>query len=285
MPLLWRKRALAVTAGGAALLAAAIVSNGVFWKTYSTIPAGLKLSVTIQIVFWVAGGAALLALVIHEFQKRRDAQSGLLAMWILGTFVFSAFFNWTVNARTLLPMAPAIGILLVRRYESRFLSPEKIFPRATGFILAAGALLALLVTQSDFAIAAADRLGALELHERYGTGNNVLWFDGHWGYQFYMEKFGATAVDIAHPQLKAGDILALPLNNSTLRPPDPEYSTMVDAIAVPVDGWLTTINRVCGGGFYAATHGPLPFAFGCVPPQYVCVFSIRPPKSKPPISH
>jgi hypothetical protein len=71
-----------------------------------------------QLALFIACGASVLALAAVDVWKRRDADSLLLALWVLGTFVFTAFLNWTVNARSVLPLNPAAGILLARRLDT-----------------------------------------------------------------------------------------------------------------------------------------------------------------------
>ena len=63
------------------------------------------------------GGASLLGLAVSEVRRDRSAESWLLVLWLLGTFVFAGFVNWVNNGRSILPMAPALGILLVRRLD------------------------------------------------------------------------------------------------------------------------------------------------------------------------
>ncbi len=71
----------------------------------------------LQLIIFIAGGISILALACSDFWKRRDAESLLLASWIFGTFIFAAFLNWTINARSILPLIPAAGILLARRLD------------------------------------------------------------------------------------------------------------------------------------------------------------------------
>jgi hypothetical protein len=74
--------------------------------------------VEIQLTFFVAGGISLLALVVSDAWKNRDADSSFLTVWMLGTYVFAVYLNWTTNGRSILPMIPPAGILIARRLEA-----------------------------------------------------------------------------------------------------------------------------------------------------------------------
>ena len=54
-------------------------------------PVGNKWSFHIQLGFMIAGGLSLLALAVEDFRKYKNAESGLLGLWILGTFIFAGF--------------------------------------------------------------------------------------------------------------------------------------------------------------------------------------------------
>src|SRR6266699_5047920 len=74
--------------------------------------------ISIHLILFIAGGISVLALAAADYWHERDADSLFLASWVVGTFAFTAFLNWTINARTVLPLIPAIGILLARRLEN-----------------------------------------------------------------------------------------------------------------------------------------------------------------------
>ena len=185
-------------------------------RHYNWFQGASRTLVEFQVVFWAVGGIGVLALAIADVFRRRDACSWLLALWVLGTFLFAAFFNWTVNGRSLLPMAPAVGILIARRLEQNGLSNRHTFPRGAMLCLAASAALAFLVAQSDFLLAVATRQSARLVCANYKSSAGNLWFQGHWGFQYYMEQAGAWALDVKHSRLKPGDTLALPMNNDAL---------------------------------------------------------------------
>jgi hypothetical protein len=90
-----------------------------------------------------------------------------------------------------------------------------------------------------------------------------------------MEKNGATALDLQHLKLTEGDYIAMPSHNSNVYPlkePVVEGKTFY----VPTSGWLTTMNKAAGSGFYASITGPLPFAFGPSLEQIATVFAYDP---------
>lgn len=281
-PLLWRTRLLAVFAAFVVLTSAAILIVGTVTKKYDPLQSASGLFKGIQIVFWAVGGAWVLALTLAEVWTRRDATSWFLALWVFGTFVFAVLLNWIANGRSLLPMAPAVGILLVRYLERNVLADRKTWPRGVMICLAAGGVLALLAARADFQFATAVRQSARQVWAGYGHTTRPLWFEGHWGFQYYMEALGASALDLKRSVVDPGDHLAIPRNNSNVLFPDPQKVVMRETLTFPGPSLLATCNETMGAGFYASLWGPLPFAFGHVPPESVSVYDFRPLAPLPP---
>jgi hypothetical protein len=179
--------------------------------------------------------------------------------------------NWTINGRSILPMTPAVGILLARRLPPGAGANENgpaHGRHGCGIAWAAAAMLAFLVAQSDFVLAAAVRQSALQTSGHYRRDGQPLWFQGHWGFQYYMAQLGGVAQDQTRPGPRPGDFLVVPLDNANLRPPD----VPGEELDFPGPRLLTTMNANLGAGFYTSQAGPLPFAFGQVPPEIVRVF-------------
>jgi 4-amino-4-deoxy-L-arabinose transferase-like glycosyltransferase len=274
-PWLWRRRMPALFAGAAVLAIIALLAGGMMPRHYNWFQGASRTLVELQVVFWAAGGIGVLALAGADVFRRRDASSWLLALWVFGTFLFTAFFNWTVNGRSLLPLAPAVGILIARRLEQNGLSPDLPFPRSMMLGLAASAALAFCVTQSDFLLAVATRQSARLVCANSKSPAGNLWFQGHWGFQYYMEQAGAWALDAKHLQLRPGDAIALPMNNDAF---SLNLKTLVLKGTISSSGprWLSTWNTPIGAAFYASSWGPLPFAAGRTRPEIVSVYVIQP---------
>jgi hypothetical protein len=220
-----------------------------------------------------------LALAVAAVRQRRDPHTCLLVLWLLGTFVFAALVNWTVNARSILPMAPAAGILIVRRLEMKDILKNEFWPRRVICCLAVSAVLAVSVLQADCLTAFAVRTNAREVcgasHQNAGT----LWYQGHWGFQYYMDQGGATPVDAKNSDLKPGDFVAAPSNNTNIRLLDSRYVALADIYKTSGPWLVTTTDQSMGANFYASALGPLPFAFGRVPQEVAFVYVLKPPPS------
>ena len=279
-PLLWRRRMPAVFAGAAVLAIIALLAGGMMPRHYDWFQGASRTLVELQVVFWAAGGIGVLALAIADVFRRRDAGSWLLALWVFGTFLFTAFFNWTVNGRSLLPMAPAVGILIARRLEQNGLPNLNSFPRGAMLCLAASAALAFGVAQSDFLLATAARQSARLVCANYKSTTGNLWFQGHWGFQYYMEQAGAWALDAKHLRLKSGDTLALPMNNEAF-PLNWKDLVLQGTFSVSGPRGFSTWNTPVGAGFYASSWGPLPFAVGRTRPEIVSVYVLEPAAPAP----
>jgi hypothetical protein len=90
-----------------------------------------------------------------------------------------------------------------------------------------------------------------------------------------MQAKGARPVDFDHPEVAAGDFLAMPELNSNEVPMNPQKASLDRVFSVCDSSWFTTLNEKVGAGFYSSYWGPLPFAIGRVPPQQVSVYALK----------
>ena len=276
-PFLWRRRELVRLAAGSGLLTILFLTTGLIAKNYGWLHGGVRWGVEAQIFLWSAGGVFALALAVVELWQKRDAPAWLLALWVGGIFVFAIFFNWTVNARSLLPMAPAVAILIFRRLERS----RSEWSGAIHFPLIASAILCLLAAQADFQQAGAARNAAQRICAQAATATGRLWFEGHWGFQYYMQAAGAWPVDSSRLKLVPGDRVVVPDQNSNAEPLPAKIATLEQLLAVAAFPWLTTLNTQAGAGFYSDRWGPLPFAFGIIPPEKFYVYVLKNPEENP----
>jgi hypothetical protein len=210
-------------------------------------------------------GLGVIALACADWWRRRDSISLLLWLWVVGVYLFTAAINWTANVRSILPAVPAVAILITRELD-------RVGPRMTRFkiwvpVVATG-IIALAVAYADEKLADSSRAGAQKALALFPPQFGRAWFEGHWGFQYYMEQAGATAVDANNTDdIRVGDYVVIPMQNADVRDLLADQFQELSYIEVEACGWCATEDRRVGAGFYASGEGPVPFIFARVPPQ------------------
>jgi hypothetical protein len=233
-------------------------------------------SVGMHSTFFIAVGFSVLALAAADAWKHRDADSLLLMLWVFGTFIFTGFVNWSINARTVLPMIPAAGILLARRIDTMRAASMRWRPAMLGAALALTGAVSIWLTWADTELANSARTAAMLIEQKTRNRPGAVWFMGHWGFQYYMESFGARPVVVQEPPSRPGDYLAEVENSLSLVDIRPEYVTSREVFRLPMRLGISTMQGKLGAGFYASDVGPLPFAIGQVPAERYELLTLGP---------
>jgi 4-amino-4-deoxy-L-arabinose transferase-like glycosyltransferase len=245
------------------------------------------IAVTAEGALFATIGVGILALAIADLVQQKTADSLLLCLWVFGTFVFATMLNWSITSRTLLPMAPAVVILLIRRFKNSKVVAAAvtdgrglpILPlrtaAATWWPLLPAALVSLLVTAADYKLADTARFASKSFQNRFGDEPGTVWFEGHWGFQYYMELWKAKPLDRTERGMISGDVLIVPLSNSNVSPTPPVPTTGPPEQVNYPQFLLTTMNPKMHAGFYSSGWGPLPWVFERIPPEQYLIFRIR----------
>jgi hypothetical protein len=141
--------------------------------------------------------------------------------------------------------------------------------------LAASGLISLIVAASDYRQANTAREAALyaEDHLRGETGK--IWFQSHWGFQYYMQQWGATPLNSRDSEITSGDMMLIPANNVLIVAIPSEKVFPPEQIDFPTFPFLTTMGRGTGASFYSSIRGPIPWAIDRVPPEMYYVARFR----------
>jgi 4-amino-4-deoxy-L-arabinose transferase-like glycosyltransferase len=215
-------------------------------------------------------GAGILALAVTDVAQRRTADSVLLSLWVIGTFLFAAIMNWSITARTFLPMAPAVMILLLRRVTNS----EASHARALWWPLFPAALLSLLVTMADYKLANTARLASNQFKDRFQAEPGTVWFEGHWGFQYYMEQWRAKPMDQKDWAIASGDLVIIPVNNTNISAIVPATPSQTEQVTFR-QFLFATMSQDTGAGFYSNRFGPLPWVCARIPPEPYLVFRVK----------
>src|SRR5580698_5696385 len=129
-----------------------------------------------ELTLFIAAGFSVMALAATDTWKHRNADSLLLMLWVLGTFVFTGFVNWTINARSVLPLIPAAGILLVRRIDALQAVSMRWRPAMLAIPLAAAGAVSLWLTWADTELANSARTAATLIEQNTRNQPGEVWF-------------------------------------------------------------------------------------------------------------
>jgi len=271
LPWLWGPRAVA----GWGVLAAAVglIFNAVF-------PGSKQADWSLMVVaaqggLFASAGAATLAMAAADCRRRSDMASMLLLLWVVGTFVFATAVNWTVNGRSVLPLVPAVAILLARRLEDHSLASRvtvALFPDAhrvtPALPLAVSLVVSLVMAHADSSHADSARKAAAMVRDRAAARpHGRTWFQGHWGFQHYMEAWGALPLDFENPVIHPGDLLVIPANNTNCELVNGRQFVTFEEFSLPLCSWASVFQYSSRTGFYGSGWGPLPFGFGPTMPE------------------
>jgi len=269
---LWQRQTLAIIAVAAAPV--------VFYYILQIVPNGLQYDYDkslnwlfiLQCYLFSIAGMGVLLLALSDLWRGKDADSFLLFAWIAGTLLFSCFLNWTVSGRSVLPMLPAIGILLTRRIEHRRTLHDMMTARYILLPLTLSLVVSISVVRADYLWADTVRQEAVKISTLYKNDFSTLWFQGHWGFQYYMEMHGGKALDRKNSLIARGDRVVNPSNNTNVIPLSEDLFELIHVDRITPCSWLSTSNRLTGAGFYSSLYGPLPFVIDRVPSQEYSVF-------------
>ena len=279
VPVLWSRKQALVGAILSALLGFSFfrgwIPLGPYYANENWVYEHMAL-VSGQLAFYIAGGISVLALAIVDLRKKRDAVSVLLFLWIVGTLLFAVFLNWVVTARSIYPLVPAAAILIARRLDERQQNATNTRPLLLVIPLIVSGALSLWVTSGDTALANTARTMANYVHQKTRNESRGVEFQGHWGFQYYMQSFGARPLETGGYGALPGDLIVIPKNNVNIFPISLQ-TTEEGSADVEVHSWAATMSKEVGAGFYFSGWGPLPFAFGPVPPERYYLLKVAGP--------
>ena len=268
----WRPLALLAVAAAAILVAGGVASAHMV-GSHGLGEGARNVSMTAGLLgLFVAGGLIVLVPAILALARRRDPDEMLLSLWILGTFAFAASVNWSTNARSILPLVPAAAIMMMRQLEN--LPRTALTTGQTIAGLAASAVVAFGVGWADFDLANGARRAAVTIVDKYGGRPHAVFFQGHWGFQYYMEVLGAKAIDYHATRFLPGDIIVVPERNANVSAAPADRTRLLETIEIPGRGWVSTMRL--GAGLYSDAFGLLPFTLGRVPSERYRIYEGAP---------
>jgi 4-amino-4-deoxy-L-arabinose transferase-like glycosyltransferase len=219
-----------------------------------------------QVALWSVVGAGVAWLVTAAVRRHRDGPSAVLAAWVLGVIMFAGLVNWSVNGRTLLPLAPPIGILVARSLDSLSLRRSFTALQLTPAMLLVAVAVAIALNAADHSLATASRRAAEGAAALARMDRARWWFQGHWGFQHYCQENGGRPFLGERTPARRGDIVVTPIyfSSNAVELGEPFVKT-IGGFREALWGPLTVVHPLTGAAYYSDVFGPLPFAIGRTP--------------------
>lgn len=151
----------------------------------------------------VAGlGVAVVIDVVRDAARGRDQDRRLLAVWLLVALPVVIYTHFP--SKYLVPCAPAAAVLVA---SAVLALPARRAAVLAGGLIAAGALLGVLILRADSAFAGLGRRAVAELVQPNVAAGSNVWFNAHWGFQWYAQKAGARILTTTPPKPVRGDLV------------------------------------------------------------------------------
>lgn len=235
-----------------------------------------------HVFVFALAGLAVLAFVASDFTSRRGNSAPLLGAWMIGTLLFAGFVNWTINGRTILPVVPALGILVARRLDETeaALTHKKWLGEVGAWDvppLVIGLAAAMAAAAGDYAHAVSARDAAHLIAQEHRPTDKKFTFVGHWGFQYYFVQQGAIPLDSSHMTYDVGDIVVVPRwNTNTVLIPT-ELADMLTLVEMESPWPVVAQRKRVNAGFYGSSYGRLPWRLGPLPPDDYVVQRVKRP--------
>ena len=219
----------------------------------------------------VAGvGAAALVHAVRRAIINRDTKDLVLLAWLLIPVATVIYVH--LPAKYLVPVAPVAAILVAASMAKR--------PRAGTAVLAltlvAGTVLGVAILRADQRFAGFGRSVAQTMIAPQVARGERVWFNGHWGFQWYAEQAGAKCLTSHAPFPKPGDTIY----SAERSLPDIAITEVIDFRHVKRLQEATPGGRIMSGvhgsGFYSNAWGYLPWAWGNDPIEIIDVYRYLP---------
>lgn len=207
----------------------------------------------------------------HNPEAFREAA---LILWVLATLAVPLVYVHFASKYLLYAQPPLILLTL-----KALSSAEIRWRKPLAALLPAALALSLAVAHADFRLADVYRRKAQEMASAYSPWRGNLWFMGHWGWQYYLEKKGILplpATTFAEAGLKEGDVIL----RAAYASPQPIFPSLHERIQirkyVPVFEVfpIRTMNQQSRAGFYSNIWGPLPFSISDFALENIAVYDV-----------
>src|SRR4030095_12050105 len=206
-------------------------------------------------------------------RRSRERWRGLILFGWSVTCLFTPLMYIFFSSKSLLMAVPQLILILMAQFQHW----RKAYEKAAYGVVCLMGVVSLLVGASYFSLADGYRQAAREALS-HPPGGSRVWFTGHWGWQYYLEKMGAFPLPVSQNEaLQAGDVVLTAENvakqkvHPLLTPRLHLFERFSLSSRVP----FLTMNSGANAGFYSNAWGSLPYTFSDKPLENFRFYLVR----------
>lgn len=198
-----------------------------------------------------------------------------LALWLIGVAVFNLFIVFTA-VRYVLPLAAPLVLIFFRLCEKKkVFAKERARRTFYAATIAATFLLSFVVACADRDYAEVYRSFTVTHEKSLRVKGRTVWFGGHWGFQYYMERLGCVALGMTGRQPEAKDIVIKPVFPDV----QPVTAEFIKRLRYRADylypSKIPVRTMYEGSGFYAHGYGLLPYSISGGPLERISIYEVE----------
>lgn len=213
-------------------------------------------------------GAAAIWDALRDAVGGKDGPGIALGAWLLVPLAVVPYVH--LPSKYLLAAAPAAALLVARAAAA--VEPRRA-RAALAASAAAGLALGVLILRADATLAGTARTAAERLIAPSVAAGRMVWFTGHWGFQWYAERAGGRILTMHPPHPIPGNLLVSSLHSEWKLDEVLPRRTLLSTVADDTPGGRI-MSRDDGAGFYSNTWGILPWSWGRTPSEDCRLWSL-----------
>ena len=203
----------------------------------------------------------------QKFFALNDSDNMFILAWFFASFFLNSTLNGGAVRYNVLLMVPLISLIFK-------IQDFRISNKSWGYIAIFTILLALVLAHADYEYAGAYRNFAKEINNC--KSNNQIWFLGHQGFQYYMEKAGHRLLPVASNLPAKGDII-IRANLPSPRNISPELMKRIKLKETKYAYGISPLkiqSTKAHAGYYTYGGGFLPYSLSSAPIENFDIYEV-----------
>jgi Dolichyl-phosphate-mannose-protein mannosyltransferase len=237
-----------------------------------------------MLAVFLTAGLAVFALMARELfvsllenmTVGTGAEKSFFLLWFWGVILYNIAIMPFESARYLLPAYVPLAVVITYKMERSARRVTRHFKTVVSLSVVLGLAVSVSMLYADYVHANIYRSFSRKVEDGRYMGSKA-YFDGNWGFWFYMEKRGALRRHLYRDPMKKGDILIRPIYSSPVAfaPDFKAHLEPIDEHVYDTSFPVRTLSKPAEAGFYSQVWGFLPYSFSEAPLDTFSIYRYR----------